>query len=293
MFKHTDVLSRRGVTLEYKTFTYGGPMTEAALAGEVDVLFVGDQPAITLISRDPKWRIVARMTNYRSAFLVPPDSPVRGLKDLIGRKVGTAFGSTTHRDAVRILTEAGLRIGKDVQVVNVDQAEHAALIAKGGKDAWGEVSAIATYDPTIAVSVSGRRARVLKEWLCPAVVVTNEDMIRQRAQDLQHFLTAYIEAFAIYARDPRQFDGLYSEDSRLPLPDKVYRSIAAYEPNLSAKDPTLVNILLDASQQSLLQRNADVALKLGIIKRSVQVRDYVDLQLARAAAAEIKTKPSR
>ena len=135
VFKHTDVLSRNGVKVEYKAFTYGGPMTEAALAGEVDILFVGNQPAITLISRDPKWRIVARMVNYRSAFLVPPGSQAKILQDLLGKKVATAFGSTTHRDAVRILAEAGLEVGKNIQLVNVDQAEHVALIARGGSEA--------------------------------------------------------------------------------------------------------------------------------------------------------------
>lgn len=288
VFKNTDVLSRNGVKVEYKAFTYGGPMTEAALAGEVDILFVGDQPAITLISRDPKWRIVSRMVNYRSAFLVPPGSPAKTLQDLIGKKVATAFGSTTHRDAVRFLAEAGLENGKNMQLVNVDQAEHAALIARGGTEAWGEVAAIATYDPTIAVTVQGNHARILKEWVSPAVVVTHENVIRERSDDLRRFLQAYIEAFSIYAREPSRFDMLYTGDSRLPLPNEVYRSMAAYEPNLSAQDVNSIDILLDASQQEALQRNASAALNIGIIKRPVDVRSHIDLRLAEEAMRMVK-----
>lgn len=292
VFKHTDVLSRNGVNLEYKAFTYGGPMTEAALAGEVDMLFVGDQPAITLISRDSSWRIVARMVNYRSAFIVPPGSPAKTLRDLIGKKIATAFGSTTHRDAVRFLTEAGLEIGKDVTLVNVDQAEHAALIGRGGTGTWGEIAAIATYDPTIAVTVQGNNARVLKEWVSPAVVVAHEEIIKRRPDDLKRFLQAYVESFALYARDANRFDLLYSEDSRLPLPNEVYRSMASYEPNLEAKDVASVNIVLDSSQQEALQRNADSALSIGIIQKPVDTRKSLDMDLAERATKEVRERPA-
>mgnify|MGYP001608037898 CR=1 FL=1 len=293
VFKHTDVLSRNGVSLQYKAFTYGGPMTEAALAGEVDILFVGDQPAITLISRDPKWRIIARMVNYRSAIIVPPGSRLITLKDLAGKKVATALGSTTHRDTVRHLQEGGLNVGKDVSLVNVDQAEHAAVIARGGTDTWaGMIAAIATYDPTIAVAIQGNRARVLTEWVSPAVVVAHQDLVGGRSDHLQGFLQAYTESFAIYARDRNRFDMLYSEDSRLPLSPDVYRSMAAYEPNLMATDVSSIDISLDGSQQELLQRNADAALSMGIIKQRVEIQKHLDLGLAREAMRVVKKTPS-
>jgi len=290
VLKHTDVLTRNGVRLEYRAFTYGGPMTEAALAGELDILFVGDQPAITLISRDPSWRIVARMVNFRSAFLVPPGSPIKTLKDLTGKKVATAFGSTTHRDAVRILSEGGLEVGKDVQLVNLDQAEHAGVIARGGTNAWGDIAAIATYDPTIGVTVQGGQARVLKEWVSPGAVVAKDSIIRERPDDLKRFLQAYIQAFPIYAHDPGRFNALYSEDSRLPLPNEVYSSMAACEPNLSAPDAQSVNILLSAQQQENLQLNADTAVKIGIIKHAVKMSDYVDLLIAEEATKQVQAK---
>src|SRR4051794_22856865 len=59
VLKNTNVLERHSVKVDYKGFTYGGPMTEAALAGQVDVLFLGDQPAATLMSKDKRWHIVA------------------------------------------------------------------------------------------------------------------------------------------------------------------------------------------------------------------------------------------
>ena len=136
--------------------------------------------------------------------------------------------------------------------------------------------------------MQGNRALILKEWASPAAVVANENIIREHAEDLKRFLQAYIEAFALYARDPNRFNALYSEDSRLPLPNEVYQSMAAYEPNLSIRDASSVNILLDISQQETYQHDADTALRIGIIRQAIDVRSHIDLQTAEAAMSEIK-----
>jgi sulfonate transport system substrate-binding protein len=290
VLKNTDVLRKNDVKVEFKAFTYGGPMTEAALAGELDMLFAGEQPAITLISRDSKWRIVARLVNYRSAILVPPSSPLKELADLSGKKVATAFGSTTHRDAARILRDASLEVGTDVTFVNLDQAEHAALIARGGSEKWADIDAIATYDPTIAVTIEQKKARVLHEWISPAVVVASEDLIKNRSNDLMQFLRAYIESYSIYAKDPERFNALYSQDSRLPLSSEIYKQIAACEPNMAASKPSGVDIILDEKRQETMQRNAEIALSLGIIKKPVNMAQYTDVSLAERAMKDVRDR---
>ena len=140
-------------------------MTEAALAGRLDVIFLGDQPALRSISRDPGWRIVSRLVNYRSAFVVPPDSTIHSVADLRGKIIATAFGATTHRDAVRVLSEAGIEASRDVTLVNVDQAEHASVVGAGAHHGrWGNIDAIATYDPTVVSAVSKKLAKIVYEW---------------------------------------------------------------------------------------------------------------------------------
>ena len=68
-----------GSPVDFQPFTFGGPMTEAALAGRLDVIMLGDQPALRLISKDSSWRIVSRLVSYRSGLVVPPDSPLRSI----------------------------------------------------------------------------------------------------------------------------------------------------------------------------------------------------------------------
>jgi ABC-type nitrate/sulfonate/bicarbonate transport system substrate-binding protein len=290
VFKHTDITTKNHVHLEYKAFSYGGPMTEAALAGELDILFCGDQPAITLIARDSNWRIVARLVNYRSAFLVPSASSAKDLNDLIGRKVAAAFGSTTHRDAVRILNESGLEIGKDknVEFVNIDQAEHAALISRGGTTTWDGITAIATYDPTIAISTQKGFAKILKEWNCLGVIVVHERIIRERHEELKNFLRTLIDSFVIYANNPDRFNAFYSEDSRLPLPNQIYRDMSACELNLRVSNAASVEILIDDANKAEIQRNMGAALKIGIIKQPIEMDKYIDMSIAREVIDVVK-----
>ena len=290
VFKHTDVLVKSGVKVEYKPFSYGGPMNEAALAGELDILFEGDQPALTLMSRSPKWKIVARMVNYRSAFVTPLGSSIKSVSDLRGKTVATAFGSTTHRDAVRILREHGLVPGRDLTLVNVDQAEHAALIARGGGQKWGNVDAIATYDPTVAIAVEKNQAKVVQEWASPGVVVASDEFITKRSAELKNFLKAYIEAYATYSATPGKFDELYATESRLTLPMTLYKSLAKFEPNMSVKAVSKVNIVLSDEQQKAIQHNAEVALQMGILKKSVDVNAQIEQRQAEAAQKEIRAQ---
>ena len=135
ILKNTDLLAKEGVNVEYFPFSYGGPMTEAAIAKEIDVVFAGEQPVLTLLSKSSDWRIVARMVRYRSAIVVPVGSKLQSLADLKGKTIAAAFGSTTHRDVVRILTENNLL--DQVKLVSLDQAEQAGVIERGGEERWG------------------------------------------------------------------------------------------------------------------------------------------------------------
>src|SRR5208337_2250443 len=54
VLKRTDVLKSHGLEADFVSFSYGAPQIEAALAGKLDVIFAGDQPAINLISKGGK-----------------------------------------------------------------------------------------------------------------------------------------------------------------------------------------------------------------------------------------------
>lgn len=274
VLKHSDILKKNKVKVGFNPFTYGGPMTEAALAGSLDIIFAGDQPVITLLSKDSSWRIVARMVNYRSAIIIPRNSTFQSIQDLKGKRIAAAFGSTTHRDLIREFRKAGIDPKKDLELVNIDQAEHASLI-EGGTDTWHGVDAIATYDPTIAKGIYKGNAKVLLHWISPSLVAVKDKVIREREDDLAAFLQSYQEAFVAYANNPARYNQLYSAESRLNLPDSVYAGMASIEPNMLALDIVGVHIDNDPERQGVLQANADLAFEMGLIKRKINIQSFL------------------
>jgi ABC-type nitrate/sulfonate/bicarbonate transport system substrate-binding protein len=271
VLKHSKVLEKYNVNVDFKPFTYGGPMTEAALAGDLDILFAGDQPAITLISKDSNWKIVARMTNYRSAIIIPSKSELKTLVDLKGKRIAAAFGSTTYRDLIRELLRAGIDPEKDVKLINVDQAEHATIIMSEKDNKWGEIDAIATYDPTIAIGIVKTKAKILKEWTSPSVVVATSEIINKKPEVVRNFLKAYKEAFTIYSKNPSKFNTLYSNESRLQLNDSTYFEMSRMEPNMSKSNIHDVSINNSGERIKLIDQNAKLAFKIGIIKKEISI----------------------
>jgi sulfonate transport system substrate-binding protein len=95
VLKRTNVLESHGLKPILVPFSYGGPQVEAAFAGELDVFFSGDQPAINLIARGGKWKIVVRLFEDGVGIIVPPNSAIKSVEDLKGKRVASPFGSAT------------------------------------------------------------------------------------------------------------------------------------------------------------------------------------------------------
>ena len=113
--KNTKVLELNNLKGNFISFSYGGPQSEAALAGELDVIFVGDQPAVNLISKGGKWKIVSRLFYTKTAIMVPLNSGINSISDLKGKTVAMPFGSVAHREAILKQQAANLDADKDVK----------------------------------------------------------------------------------------------------------------------------------------------------------------------------------
>ena len=150
IFKRTDLLEKHGLEPSLVPFSYGTPQVDAALAGQLDVFFAGDQPAINLIERGGKWKIVARLFYDRIAFIVPPNSPIREIKDLREKNVASPFGSVAHREAILAQQASGLDPSKDVTNVNRDILEIRRRVLAGGVESWEEMDAAVVWEPNVS-----------------------------------------------------------------------------------------------------------------------------------------------
>ena len=291
VLKHTNILELNGLKGELKGFSYGGPLNEAALAGEVDVILTADQPAVSLLAARGRWHIVGRLINFRAAIILPVNSSITDVIDLKGKSIAIPFGSSTHRIVLGMIEQAGLKPGVDVTVRNMDILEQASVVQSGNDKQWGELDALASWDPYIAIFEQAGRARVLKQALGLSVVMISDDFTKQHPDVAEIFLKAYIETIFYYALHQDLANRWFAQDSRVQSDLKVLDKAGSFEENLRAKTIGEVRVLLTDSEITQIENGATFARELGLIKQVPDIRKSINLDYATAAAASLAEHP--
>lgn len=293
--RRTDILQRNGLEASFKGFTFGAPLNEAALAHEVDAVFTADQPAATLLSRDGAFTIVARLMYNRVAIYVPPQSRITSVRDLAGKRIGMPFGAAAQRDALRAIAQAGLDPRKDVEPVNLDILEQAAIVRAGNRQSWRGVDALVGFDPTPAVFEAEGLARMLHVGRVVAVVMlSNSYMTTANVDAAKRFLRAYAEAWYYYVSHQKQANAWFKEDSGLVFAGDLPLEIAAsVEPNIHARRPADLDLILSESDIATLQEAADFTADQELVSKRVNMRDHIDQHLMAQVSREVQSyRPS-
>ncbi len=193
-----DQAKALGITYTWNLFTAGPPLLEAANAGAVDFGAVGDAPGVFALAGGADLKYVATSEGRNpatEALIVPASSAIRSLKDLKGKRIGVARGSSAHYFLSRALASAGLSL-KDVTLVPLLPPDARPAFETGGIDAW------AIWEPFLTTALQGTGARVLQDhsglylgksfYLAPTRVVN--DPAKKKA--LQYLLDALAETAA-------------------------------------------------------------------------------------------------
>ncbi|NLP04909.1 ABC transporter substrate-binding protein [Candidatus Fermentibacteria bacterium] len=132
-----------GVRIEAVQFNAGPSVIEAIFAGELDIAYIGPNPAITgyVRSGGEALRIVSGATSGGAALVVRPGLGLRSAADLAGRRIATPQLGNTQDVALRqYLAAAGLEPvenGGDVEVVPTENPQILDLFKQGEIDgAW-------------------------------------------------------------------------------------------------------------------------------------------------------------
>lgn len=289
--QHTNLLEKNGLKGEFKGFTFGSPLNEAALAGAVDVIFTGEQPAVNLIGKSNKWSIVARLFNARNAILVPPDSGIKDVVDLKGKTIAIPFGSNAHRYALNWLKESGLDPDKDVTIINVDVAEQASLIGSGSKTSWkNDISAIATWDPNIAIFESKGLAKILKYGTVAGYVVMSDDYISAHPISAESFMRAYLESYYYYITHQSTANKWFADAAQIKFDPSVLDVSASFEPNMKIKQIGDLDVRITDKYIKSLKAAGDFGYQRKLISSKPDIRSSLNTNLLDNALKKLKNK---
>jgi sulfonate transport system substrate-binding protein len=162
----------RGIEVKWVEFSSGPPMMEAMNVGSIDYGAVGDSPPVFAQAAGAAIVYAAGqpVTNGQG-ILVPPNSAIRSIADLKGKRVGFTKGSSAHNIVVQTLEKAGLTYA-DITPVYLTPPDAGPAFANGSIDAWS------IWDPYFAIGETKQNGRVLVD--ASEITKTNSFYIANR-----------------------------------------------------------------------------------------------------------------
>jgi len=281
------------VELKTVTFNAGPSVIEAIFARELDLSYIGPNPAVNgyVRSNGEALRIIAGATSGGASLIVRPEAGIRSAADLAGKKIATPQLGNTQDVALRAyLAEHGLDTvenGGDVQIVPTANPQILDLFRLGSIDAaW-------VPEPwTSRLIIEGNGELFLDErdlWpngdFTTAMVIVSTSFLEQHPDLVRAWLEAHVDATQWIEDNPEEARDLINEEigkiTSQPLPAAVLDSAwsrmrITYDP-LSA---SLVQSAQSAYEAGFLEEEPDLSgiYALGLLNEVLSERGLEPVQ---------------
>ncbi|NOV01436.1 aliphatic sulfonate ABC transporter substrate-binding protein [Paenibacillus planticolens] len=187
-----------GAEVKWNEFASGPPHFEAIAAGRLDFGATGGTPLISgqVGGVDFKGIAVTSDGKKGNMIVVPKNSPIKELKDLKGKKVAVAKGSSAYNFLYMAIDKAGLK-GDDVKVIQLQPDEARPALDSGAIDAWSiwePYATTAVYQSGASILVSGENLNIN----APSFLIARTKFTQEHPDLTVLFLKTYEEARKYY-----------------------------------------------------------------------------------------------
>jgi taurine transport system substrate-binding protein len=209
--QHEGLFTKNGLNVESLKFTAGPAFFSAFGSKSIDVGFMGTPPAVVGIAQGVPMRIFA-VENYApgsEALVARKGSGIESLKDMKGKKIATARGSSGDYALQTALAKVGLKLS-DITFLDLSVAALMPAFNRGDIDAgwywepWqGEMIAAGGHQVTADGQIGIAGGIV---WCGQA------DWLSSNSDAVQRLLHAVDEATAVINKDPEKAAGYIVAD---------------------------------------------------------------------------------
>lgn len=189
------------VKIDWKLFNAGPSAIEALFAGELDISYIGPNPAINgyIKSKGEALRIVCGAASSGAGLVVRKDAGINRMEDFHGKKIATPQLGNTQDVACRSwLKENGFVLtekGGDVQVIPVRNPDQLTLFLKK------EIDAAWTKEPWVSrLIIEGNGKLFLDEkslWpdgkFVTAHIIVSKIFLKQHRELVKQWIQAHVE----------------------------------------------------------------------------------------------------
>jgi NitT/TauT family transport system substrate-binding protein len=267
-------------TLETRVFNAGPSVIEALFAGQIDLAYIGPNPAINgyVRSNGEALRIIAGATSGGAVLVVREDSGIREARDFEGRRIASPqLGNTQDVALRRWLQQQGLRLrerGGATQVVPVANPDILTLFQKKEIDAawvpepWG---ARLVHEAGGRIFLDERRIWPQGRFVT-AQLIARTAFLRQHPEVARRWLDAHVELTRRLTTD--------AAGAKRALNAEIERLTGKAFPAAVLDDAwSRMTVTWDPIRESLRQ-SADAAFELGFLgDRRPKLDGIYDLRL--------------
>ncbi|CAG0951115.1 Taurine-binding periplasmic protein [Anaerolineae bacterium] len=200
------------VKIDAKTFNAGPSVIEAMFAGQIDLSYIGPNPAINgyVKSKGEALRIIAGATSGGAVLVVRNDARINTTADFRGKKIASPQLGNTQDVAVRAwLMQQGFKLkeqGGDTQVIPVANPDILTLFRKK------EIDAAWVPEPWGARLVHEANGKIFLDerdlWnatrgnFVTAHIIVSAKFLREHPDVVKQFLSAHVELTQRINADP-------------------------------------------------------------------------------------------
>ncbi|KWC39173.1 sulfonate ABC transporter substrate-binding protein [Burkholderia ubonensis] len=148
-----------GYRVQWFEFPAGPQLLEALNANSIDFGYTGAPPPVFAQAAGVRFVYVGAEppAPHNEAVVVKPDSPIKSVADLRGKKVALQKGSSANYLLLKALQKAGVRYD-EIRPVYLPPADARAAFESGNVDAW------AIWDPYYAAAQDTLKVRTLSDY---------------------------------------------------------------------------------------------------------------------------------
>jgi len=212
---------------KWASFAAGPPINESFAAGQQDIGFLGDTPALIGRAAGIDTRIIGiTSTGPKTlAVIVAANSPIKSPADLKGKKVAVTKGSYAHHLLALVLQQGGLGFG-DIEQINLPNGEVPTTLIKGDIDAG------AVWEPVLTKFRNQGAIRVLADGTGIKagllVIIASGDFVKTKPGQVKALLRAYQRGADYIRSNPKEAAELVSADTSL-APDLLQQVFANFD----------------------------------------------------------------
>lgn len=271
-----ETFEKEGIKVKWTEFQSGPPQFEGLAADKLDFSQVGNSPVISGQAAGISFKEIGLSQDGLKAngILVKKDSGIDNLKDLKGKKIAVAKGSSGFDFLYKALDQAGLS-ADDVNIIQLQPDEATSAFENGAVDAWS------IWEPYLSIQTLKHEAKIIAngestDLYSPGFTLVRTKFADEYPDEVVLFLKVYDKAVAWQKKHIEEAADLYADIKNLDK--EVVKNV------LNNTEP--LNEVINDDIIKAQQETADFQYWTKAINKKIDVKEVVDNSFIKKALKE-------